>query len=180
MKIYSELQDYLGKRLVHAALSVEEAKALAKAVNRVPENGIVAQIGAWKGVSTTMLLGTRPDIYLYSIDIKPSNEEFETVEKILGKDALSRLERVLGNSGEMDWQGDLFDMIYIDGDHREPGVRADCQAWIPKVKDGGLVTFHDYIPLRPPVKNQVAIVVDEYCKNMKQFVKGDRVIGFIK
>ena len=179
MKIYSDLQNLLGKRTVQAALTREEAEALIKAVRQVPQNGTVVQIGAWKGVSTSVLLAIRPDIYLYSVDIKRSKEEFDTVGKLLGKKALKRLERVLGDSGKMDWDGQC-DMIYIDGDHREPGVRADCKAWIPKVKDGGLVTFHDYIPLRPPPKNQVAVVVDEYCKDMKLFCKGGRVIGFVK
>lgn len=179
MKIYNDLTKHFGKKLVHAALAEDEMEALVKAVKRVPENGTVVQIGAWKGVSTTVLLATRPDIYLYSVDIKPSREEFQTVEKLLGTEALDRLERILGNSGEMDWDGQC-DMIYIDGDHREAGIRADCIAWIPKVKKGGLVTFHDYIPLRPPPKNQVAKVVDVQCKRMKQFVKGGRVIGFVK
>lgn len=178
MKIYTRLQNLLGKKLVHAALAMEEAEVLVKAVKRVLPNATVVQIGAWKGVSTAVLLATRPDIYLYSVDIKPRREEFETVEKLLGSAALERVGRVLGDSGKMNWQGEA-NMIYIDGDHREPGIRADCEAWLPKVKPGGVVVFHDYIPLRPPLRNQVAKVVDEYRKDMKEFIRGGRMIGFL-
>jgi predicted O-methyltransferase YrrM len=35
------------------------------------------------------------------------------------------------------------DLIFFDGDHSYEGVRADVEAWLPKVKDGALVVFHD-------------------------------------
>lgn len=179
MEIYTKLQNLLGKKLVHAALTKEEARVLVEAVKLVPKNGIVVQIGAWKGVSSSVLLATRPDIHLYSVDIKPSQEEFETVEKLgLNSD---RLERLLGDSGKvgLDWNIEA-DMLYIDGDHRYNGIMADCKAWLGKVKKGAPVVFHDYIPLRPPPKNQVAEVVDKFFPDKNFAFKGDRMVGFIK
>lgn len=38
-----------------------------------------------------------------------------------------------------------LDFIYLDGDHSYEGVLADLEAWYPKVKEGGLVSGHDYL-----------------------------------
>ena len=37
----------------------------------------------------------------------------------------------------------FYDAIFLDGDHRAPGVRADLEAWLPKLKPGGLMCGHD-------------------------------------
>lgn len=39
--------------------------------------------------------------------------------------------------GSLDW-------IYIDADHSYEGVSSDYAAWYPKVRDGGLISGHDY------------------------------------
>jgi MMP 1-O-methyltransferase len=40
------------------------------------------------------------------------------------------------------WQGDV-DLVFIDGDHSEEGVRADWEGWHEFVAPGGAVLFHD-------------------------------------
>lgn len=37
----------------------------------------------------------------------------------------------------------LIDFLFIDGDHSYEGVKADVDAWFPKLNDGALVIFHD-------------------------------------
>lgn len=37
-----------------------------------------------------------------------------------------------------------FDLVFLDADHSEEGVRADIAAWLPKVKPGGWIGGHDY------------------------------------
>jgi predicted O-methyltransferase YrrM len=39
---------------------------------------------------------------------------------------------------------DSLDFVFIDGDHRYECVLADIQAWLPKVKAGGIIAGHDY------------------------------------
>lgn len=38
------------------------------------------------------------------------------------------------------------DFLFVDGDHRYDGVRADWLAWSPLVRPGGIVAFHDTVP----------------------------------
>lgn len=40
------------------------------------------------------------------------------------------------------WEGEV-DMVFIDGDHSEDGVRTDWQDWHGRVAPGGAVVFHD-------------------------------------
>ena len=35
------------------------------------------------------------------------------------------------------------DLVFIDADHRFEAVRQDVQAWLPKLRDGGILALHD-------------------------------------
>ena len=37
-----------------------------------------------------------------------------------------------------------IDLLFMDGDHSYEGVKADVEAWFPKLKDEAMVVFHDY------------------------------------
>ena len=40
----------------------------------------------------------------------------------------------------------FFDFVYIDAAHTYDEVKRDLKAWYPKVKDGGILSGHDYFP----------------------------------
>lgn len=37
-----------------------------------------------------------------------------------------------------------LDFVYIDGNHARAHVRADLEAWTPKIRDGGILAGHDF------------------------------------
>jgi predicted O-methyltransferase YrrM len=39
---------------------------------------------------------------------------------------------------------DEIDLLFVDGDHSAEGCKADSDSWIPHVRKGGIVLFHDY------------------------------------
>jgi len=52
-----------------------------------------------------------------------------------------------------------FDMVYIDAVHTYDDVYADIGYWLPKVREGGLISGHDYNSKRWPGVKQA---VDEW------------------
>jgi hypothetical protein len=38
-----------------------------------------------------------------------------------------------------------IDLLFVDGDHREEGVRADVDHWSPRLTPGGHLLFHDAV-----------------------------------
>lgn len=54
-----------------------------------------------------------------------------------GVDTVARVREVLA--------GRSIDVLFIDGDHTYEGVKADFDAYLPLVSDGGLIAFHDII-----------------------------------
>lgn len=58
----------------------------------------------------------------------------------------SRVTVLRGLSGEMAKHvvDDSVALCYVDCLHTYEGVKADIEAWYPKVKPGGVMAFHDY------------------------------------
>ena len=56
---------------------------------------------------------------------------------------------------------ELFDFVFIDGNHLYKSVVNDIQSWVPKVAWGGVMIGHDYNPADPNLKANVVKAVDE-------------------
>ena len=56
----------------------------------------------------------------------------------------------------------LLILFFIDGDHSYEGCKADIEAWLPKLREGGVMAGHDYEhPQFPGVKKSVDEIFDE-------------------
>jgi predicted O-methyltransferase YrrM len=42
------------------------------------------------------------------------------------------------------FEDDSLAFCFIDADHDESGITKDVPAWVPKIKPGGIIVFHDY------------------------------------
>jgi len=42
------------------------------------------------------------------------------------------------------FEDESVDFAFIDANHAKPHVLADCAAWLPKIKIGGMLSGHDY------------------------------------
>lgn len=51
-----------------------------------------------------------------------------------------------------------LDFVYLDADHQFESVVADIRAWLPKVRQGGVLAGHDY-ECQPNRYNQVGVAV---------------------
>ena len=49
----------------------------------------------------------------------------------------------------------LIDLIHIDANHYDDNPAKDCEAWLPKLRSGGVACFHDYGATFPAVTEAV-------------------------
>ncbi len=55
------------------------------------------------------------------------------------------IEILIGDSGNLpQFTVDELSFLFLDGDHREPGLLRDMNRYVPLVIPGGIVVFHDY------------------------------------
>jgi len=86
------------------------------------------------------------------------------------------------------FEDDYFDFVYLDADHTYKGVTDDLESWYPKVREGGILSGHDYInwddtsliargvdPLNNPYRTKDAIddFVEKYDKKNDFFITGE-------
>ena len=53
------------------------------------------------------------------------------------------------------YENNSLDFVFIDADHSYESVREDIDAWLPKIKKGGIISGHDYSEHWPGVVKAV-------------------------
>lgn len=160
----------------------------------VPPNSIICEIGVWKGQFAEQLLSLKPR-QLFLVDpfvgkVSSGDEHGNDVEDAyLPVEYLILYQRyrshpsvtlLRGYSHELlpHFTTQLFDVMYIDGDHSYQGVKTDLALARQLVKRGGLICGHDYEMNPAKTKNNynfgVKQAVDEFCQQhgLKVCAKG--------
>lgn len=133
-----------------------EERCLQWAAEQVPEGGKIVEVGSYHGKSAVNLAhavkkkGNRATVYC--VDTW-RNENIETARHLDVFDRFTAntathadvIVPLRGRSEEVGtrWSDGPVDMLFIDGDHSYAGVTRDIQAWLPHLRSGGLVLFHD-------------------------------------
>ena len=127
--------------------------------SKLGNNIILVEIGTFSGISSCIFsqfftkvttidpyqsgydpndLASNPDIY----DLKKVEKEF--VEKVLNN--YKNIKRIKMKSEEAvkKFVKGSIDCIFIDGVHTYEGVKKDINMWKSKVKQNGIIAFHDY------------------------------------
>lgn len=73
----------------------------------------------------------------------------------LGLNDQVTLIRGFGATVGRDWTGGPVGLLYVDGDHRADGIRADFDAWAPHLTPGAAVAFDDHCS---PFADVIAVV----------------------
>lgn len=161
----------------HEPMSYAEIDCLKALAGNLSNNPLIVNIGAADGVSTCAFLEARPGALIYSVDVEECPRELENVRRC-GLNPF-RIVRLLGRSEEI---GMLFpyaiDLLFVDGGHFNAGN--DIEAWLDKVRPGGIVAFHDYQEVCP-ANNPGSVFADVNAKMGGYARIGDvvdRVIAF--
>lgn len=127
------------------------------------EGLVGCEIGVWNGNNARSILNFVPIKKLYLID--PYLPEYKITDNIsenrkynmkVYKYALRNLKkyinkcRFIKHTSEdavthLPKKKDLFDFVYIDGNHNYPFIKKDIELYYPLVKKGGVLGGHDYL-----------------------------------
>jgi predicted O-methyltransferase YrrM len=143
-------------------------KQYLELLDNVPEGGVFVELGAYKGKSTSFIVteinNQNRNIQFHTIDTfegdSGSNDEEEieayrkvNVSKMFDefsentKHLKEHFNVIVGKSDESSkfFEDNSVDVIFIDAGHSYDAVIRDIKSWLPKIKDGGIMSGHDYI-----------------------------------
>ena len=133
----------------------------SKFVELMSNGSVFVEVGCWKGKSTSYMgveiVNSGKNIKCYAVDTWRGSEEHRGDDLIIN-DTLYDL--FLQNTASLshvitpvrkpsveaakDFADGSVDIVYIDANHTYEEVKKDIEAWLPKVKKGGIISGHDY------------------------------------
>jgi predicted O-methyltransferase YrrM len=133
-----------------ASLRFDEA-AYLYGLTRDVQPRTVVEIGRYRGGSTLLFAAALEDGVVHSYDIETRQGRSGAELDAELSDALERYgltDRVrlhVADSRTAEPPPEPIDLLFVDGDHREGGVRADFEHWSPRLAQGGHLLFHDAV-----------------------------------
>ena len=138
----------------------------------LPKEGIIAEIGVFKGDFSASILKRSTPKKLFLID-RWNTEQFPSTLK---DEVRKRFEKEIVNEGVIIVQDssilaadrfsdNYFDWIYLDTDHSYEVTLSELVAYKDKIKPGGFITGHDFIlgNWKDMVRYGVKEAVYEFC-----------------
>jgi predicted O-methyltransferase YrrM len=109
--------------------------------------GIIVELGICHGRTAAMLAlsGRYTGTRYFGVDFFGLEGDAETVRAKFEKHRLYG-EIIEGNTHAVGqwWDKGPISMLFIDAGHDEANVKPDIEIWLPLLKPGGCVFFHDY------------------------------------
>lgn len=158
----------------HGMLSVSEVELIHECMKRLKaEVPVVINIGAGTGTSTLAFLESSPNAYIFEIDPKDRPLAVKHRADYANQHRVAVIKGKSQGIGK-NWPF-LTDVIFVDGLHTNQAVREDCEVWLPTIKPGGIVFFHDY---NHPNLPQLPSVVQPYVEGWPTLGQSRYLIAF--
>jgi len=143
-------------------LTPDEVEYLYRLGREGPTEGVIVEIGSWKGKSTICLaLGSMAAGRgkVYGVDphqplaeegyVEDTEAEFLKNIKDAGVQTHVVPMVMTSEQAAKDWNKPIR-LLWIDGDHRYEQAKRDFLLWEPHVIEGGIVAMHDTIRKKGP------------------------------
>jgi predicted O-methyltransferase YrrM len=147
-----------------------EIMALQVLARSLPDGAVFVNVGAGTGTSSLSVYEGNHNLVMYTVDISTGGplgglENERNAFTNVGWANKTPIQ-YLGDSPKVadTFANNVIDFIFIDDGHLEDEITADIEHWLPKVKSGGYVAFHDYVD-GPSYWPAVLKVVNELMKN---------------
>jgi len=162
---------------------------LPELLNELGLNGVGIEIGTQTGLFSEVILKKSKLVMFWSVDCWEHQKEYNDIanhgnlrQRYYHLKTILRLWKFKGRSGiikgysediakEKDWLENL-DFIYIDAEHTYEGCKKNLEIWYSRVKEGGIISGHDYFNGDIPTCKECGVkrAVDEFMKK-----KGEKV-----
>ena len=141
------------------------------------------EIGTLKGDYAAVLCRANSELHLFCVDpwgqfddtqdytIPAVGRTHDTYEQFYRTAAATlapypnvTLLRKTSMAAVRDFDDNMLDFVYIDGNHELAYITEDLEQWSRKVRPGGIIAGHDYVKFVDPVRalNDVKAAVDAY------------------
>ncbi len=157
--------------------------ALAQLAHKVPEEGLIVELGSWVGESAIVMHEGSADKHARVFAVDPhlpfldtctcniygnvtADEVHQTFCKNTAKlDRLTHI-RKLSTDAAASFRNKSIHLLFVDAGHDRQSIEADLKAWFPKMHPDGVIAFHDY---KAELFPEVEAVVHEW-------FRADRVV----
>ena len=129
-----------------------ELQALIDYIGKSGKKPLVVEIGSYCGASAIAMAEAAKSGKVICVDPfvgkHRKNNSKNLTETLFRKNVLKKYKNVTllkltSEKAALKVKGEI-DFLLIDGNHEDEFVALDCKLWLPKVKPGGFVGFHDY------------------------------------
>jgi cephalosporin hydroxylase len=174
ISVWRREQVWMDYKTANGWIKDEEREYLYNAAKMCDSS--ILNIGVEKGASVVCLHEGNPQVLIDALDIDLSTMEQDVQYLVNGGNVLFYEE----NSHTFDFAkqiGDIYGLIFIDGDHSYEGVKADIENIMPFLEKGGTIIFHDcYDYIDTSIVHQLCPGVNQaveewYSKNSADFIE---------
>lgn len=135
----------------------ESTAGLQDMLRSLPKLDRVVEVGSYRGISTevfALMCGevTAVDPWEDCVwhGVNPSRAFEEFCDRVVPYPNVKVLHMSSARAAEY-FADESLDLVYIDACHDYESVRDDIAAWLPKIRQRGWISGHDYVPNYPGV-----------------------------
>ena len=160
-------------------MTLDEVRALQTVVGDLPDGAQIVNVGAGAGTSGLAIIEARPDLRrtTWTIDVSRGGPDggLQNETNAFENARLVGPNQILDDSRHAAkvWDRGPVDLAFIDDGHLDPEIRGDILGWLPHIKPGGYIAFHDY---GSPFWGDVKKVIDELMSGYETFMHVDTLI----
>jgi predicted O-methyltransferase YrrM len=132
------------------------------------KNATMVEVGSYLGESSEIFAQYFSKIYCIDIwtvvcidgnwthsKLDPSEAEMDFNDRLQKFNNVTKL-KMLSSEAQKLFEDNSVDIVYIDANHTYDAVKSDIQLWLPKIKNQGFISGHDYCKnLQPDVYRAV-------------------------
>jgi len=128
-------------------MSEEELKQIEIWASSVPPDGVIVEVGSFKGRSTVAwATACHPSVTVYAIDKFHDSRRGDFYNEFLSN--TSHLKNIKPLRGEtpkkVKYEGTPIDVFFLDAAHVNPTDTIIINYYLPFIKKGGILCGHDY------------------------------------